>query len=70
MGLFIKKNGRWIRKEHLFSKDEYECSCCHAVFRSVSKTCPKCKASMKGYSSDPLWVDELEMFDAIFDDGD
>lgn len=68
MGLFSKKNGRWIKREHLFSRDDYECSCCHSVFRSPSGTCPKCKASMRGSSTDPQWVDTLEMLDAIFDD--
>lgn len=32
------------------------------------KVYPHGGTSMKGSKYDPLWVDEMEMFDAVFDD--
>ena len=64
----MSKSARWIRHSHLFSADDYECSVCHARFKMPHGACPNCHTPMKGAKYDPSWVDEMEMFDAIFDD--
>ena len=63
-----KKTARWIRRTHLFRKDEYECSACGARTDRPCKTCPHCGIRMKGSEYDPSWVDELVLIDAILDD--
>ncbi|MBQ6535945.1 MAG: hypothetical protein IJI40_04120 [Firmicutes bacterium] len=61
------KYARWIRRAHLFKKDEYICSSCKARFRRAGKTCPCCGAAMKKTKYDPRWVDEIEDVDALLD---
>ena len=71
MGLFSggrKKSGSLIKRERLFRADTYECSVCGAAMGKPAKACPKCGAQFTRSGYDPQWVDELEMFDAIFDD--
>ena len=73
MGLFKsndnkRKTACWIEHAHLFRGSTFECSACHTVFKERTKNCPRCGAEMKKGKYDPQWVDELEMFDAIFDD--
>lgn len=63
-----KKNARWIHRTHLFRKDEYECSSCGYTSDKALRICPRCKKDMRGVEFDPSWVDEMEFFDAIFDD--
>ncbi len=63
-----KKNARWIQHTHLFRKDEYECSACGYKADKPYRNCPRCETIMRGSKSDPSWVDEMEFFDAIFDD--
>ena len=63
-----KKKAYWIRKTHLFRRDEYFCSACGARADKPSKVCPNCSAPMKGSKYDATWVDEMEEFDAIFED--
>ncbi len=64
----MKKAAYWIQRTHLFKKDEYECSICGKLTDKPYKICPHCGTSMKGSKYDPSWVDEMEMFDALFDD--
>lgn len=59
---------QWIQHTHLFRRDEYECSACHFTAEKPFRLCPRCNATMKGSKYDPSWVDEMEAFDAIFDD--
>lgn len=70
MGIFGKKDkkGYWTRKARLFRADVYECSVCRGGFAKMTAKCPKCGARMTKSKYDPQWVDELEMWDAIFDD--
>ena len=63
-----KESAHWIRKTHLFRRDEYECSVCGSRTDKPYKACPHCGLPMKGSKYDPSWVDEMEMVDAIFDD--
>ena len=64
----MAKTARWIRHTHLFARDDYECSACGTRASKPYRVCPRCGAPMKGARYDPSWVDEMEMFDAIFDD--
>lgn len=63
-----QKTAHWIRRTHLFRKDEYECSFCGVRMDKPYKTCPGCNLPMKGSKYDPSWVDEMELLDAIFED--
>ena len=64
----MSKSARWIRRTHLFSRDDYECSACHARADKPYSACPNCHTPMSGSRYDSSWVDEIEMMDAIFDD--
>lgn len=66
--MFMKPKARWIQHTHLFCKDEYECSACGFKTDKPYSICPQCKVRMKGSKYDASWVDEMEAFDAIFDD--
>jgi hypothetical protein len=74
VGLFSKNNssyskiGYWIVQEHLFGDTTYQCSYCKSVFKSHSAVCPKCHSNNRKLSHDPVWVDEIAMMDALFDD--
>ena len=63
-----KKKAHWIRRTHLFRRDEYECSACGLRTDKPYKVCPGCSAPMKGSKYDASWVDEMEAFDAGFED--
>ena len=63
-----QKTATWIRRTHLFRRDEYECSACGARTDRPYRTCPRCGAPMKGCRSDASWVDEKEAVDALSDD--
>lgn len=63
-----QRSAYWIHRDHLFRKDEYLCSACKYRAEKALGTCPGCGARMKRSKYDPVWVDELEMLDAIFDD--
>ena len=58
-----KRNGKWYRETHLFGADTYRCSLCGAIYRRSTPICPHCKATMKKTVTDPVWVDEMAMFD-------
>lgn len=63
-----KTVAKWIRKTHVFRKDEYVCSACGCCAAKPLQSCPRCGASMKGAKYDPSWVDEMEMIDVFLDD--
>lgn len=62
------KMAYWIKRTHLFSKDEYKCSYCGNHADKPYKTCPSCGIRMKGIRNDPFDADEMEMADEIFDE--
>ena len=62
-----KKTARWIRKTHLFRRDEYVCSACGYRTDKQYKACPQCSAPMKGTKYEASWIDEMEEYDALND---
>ena len=58
----------WIKNTHLFDPDDYECSACGASFPRPYAVCPHCGRTMRKTKNDPLWIDELEELDMIFED--
>ena len=58
----------WIEKKHLFDGTEYLCSCCGACFEEPMEECPVCGVKMKKIKYDPVYVDEVEMMDILFED--
>ena len=54
---------KW-RIKRLFFKKEIHMSKQPKPYR----LCPRCNTAMNGSKYDPSWVDEMEVFDAIFDD--
>ena len=59
---------RWIRRSHLFRRDEYICSRCGAVCDQPLAFCPNCDAQMKRVKADAGWVDEAEELSAFLDE--
>ena len=55
--------GKWYRETHLFGSDTFRCSLCGSIYRKNEPVCPHCKATMKKTVTDPVWVDEMAMFD-------
>ena len=69
MGIFGSgKTGYWKHEAHMFKADEFICSECGSGFGKMSSQCPRCKARMKKTKYDPKWIDELEAYDALFED--
>jgi hypothetical protein len=62
------RRGYWKVQEHLSSDATFQCSRCKGVFQTREAFCPKCHSENKKLSHDSIWVDEMEMMDAIFDD--
>ena len=58
------KNGKWIKREHLFRKTEYVCSVCRRAFDSPTAFCPACGSRNRGQKADPAWIEEMEFYDA------
>lgn len=58
----------WIHHTHMFRKDEYECSLCGFCSAKQTTACPRCGTSMRGTKGGSSWIDEMAMFDAIFED--
>jgi predicted amidophosphoribosyltransferase len=58
----------WIRRTHLFKKDEYECSFCRALSDEPFAVCPSCKSKMSRTKYDASWADEAAMWDEISGD--
>ncbi len=63
-----KRTAVLIKREHVFHKDEFECSSCGFRAGKPFAVCPRCGAAMTGRKTDPRWVDEMEALDAIFGD--
>lgn len=55
--------GKWYQETHLFGSDTFRCSLCGSIYRKNEPVCPHCKATMKKTVTDPVWVDEMAMFD-------
>ena len=68
--VIVVKNNKayWVQKTHIFKADEYICSKCGYSAKKPMKQCPRCEMRMTKSKYDPTWVDEMEFFDAIFDD--
>ena len=62
------RSPRWIRRTHLFRRDEYICSVCGASSDAPWRECPSCGAQMRNVKYDPSWVDEAEDLSSILDD--
>ena len=58
----------WIQKTHLFSKDEYICTACRAVFDKPYQTCPVCGTEKHKVTYDASWVDEAAEMDILLGD--
>ena len=58
----------WTQRTHLFTKDEYECSKCHALCDEPYVICPNCHADMGKIKYDGAWIDEMADYDEMFDD--
>ena len=63
-----KKTARWIRRTHIFRRDEYECTACGCYTDKPYVICPNCGTPMKGAKYDAGWVDEIEAMDAMGDE--
>ena len=62
------RRGYWKVQEHINGDVTWQCSRCKSVFQHREAFCPKCHSENRKTSHDPVWVDEMEGFDAIFDD--
>lgn len=58
----------WTQHTHLFKNDEYECSVCGAVQDKPYTVCPGCNSQMSKVKYDASWIDEMAVYDEIFDD--
>lgn len=63
-----KPKPHWIRRTHLFSRDEYECSACGKRFRKPAPVCPACGARMGPARSTQDWADEASELEWMLDD--
>lgn len=62
------RRGYWKVQEHLNGEVTWQCSRCKSVFSCREVFCPKCHSENKKTSHDPVWVDEIEAFDAMMND--
>lgn len=62
------RRGYWKRQEHIDGIVTWQCSRCKTVSQYREAFCPKCHSENKRTSHDPVWVDELEAYDALMDD--
>lgn len=58
-----RRTGKWYKEEHLWGKVTYRCSRCGAMCWDPHDVCPKCKSANKKIKNDPVWVDEMAMYD-------
>lgn len=58
----------WYKQEHMWGSNTCKCSNCGSTYKSASPSCPNCKAEMKKTQSDPVWVDEMAEYDAMFEE--
>ncbi len=62
------RRGYWKVQEHLNGEVTWQCSRCKSTFSCREAFCPKCHSENKKTSHDPVWVDEIEAFDAMMND--
>lgn len=62
------RRGYWKMQEHINGEITWQCSRCKSIFAYREAFCPKCHSENKKTSHDPVWVDEMEAFDAFMDD--
>ena len=62
------RRGYWKVQEHLNGEVTWQCSRCKSVFSYREAFCPQCYSENKKTSHDPVWVDEIEAFDAMMND--
>lgn len=62
------RRGYWKMQEHVNGGITWQCSRCKAVFQHRETFCPKCHSENKKTSYDPVWVDEMEGFNAMMND--
>ncbi len=62
------RRGYWMMQEHLSGAVTWQCSRCKSIFQYREAFCPKCHSENKKTSHDPVWVDEIEAFDAMMND--
>lgn len=62
------RRGYWKMQEHINGEITWQCSRCKATFYHRKAFCPKCHSENKKASHDPVWVDEIEEFDALMND--
>ncbi|MBO4384968.1 MAG: hypothetical protein J5854_06065 [Clostridia bacterium] len=58
-----RRTGIWYKEEHLFGKAVYRCSRCGARYTSRQAVCPKCRSENGRIKNDPVWVDEMSLYD-------
>ena len=57
-----------IEREHLFDRTEYVCARCGASFEEPWEECPACGVKMEKIKNTPVYVDEAEMMEILFED--
>ena len=62
------RRGYWKMQEHLSGDVTWQCSRCMSIFQNREAFCPKCHSENRKTSHDPVWVDEMEGFDAFMND--
>ena len=59
----LRKTGVWHKEEHLFGSPTYRCSRCGARYSDRQAVCSKCGSENGKVKNDPVWVDEMSMYD-------
>ena len=62
------RRGYWKMQEHISGDVTWQCSRCKGIFPYREAFCPKCHCENKRTSHDPVWIDEMESYDALFHD--
>lgn len=62
------RRGYWKKQERIDGSFTWQCSRCKTVFQHREAFCPKCHSENKKTSYDPVWIDELEAYDALMND--
>lgn len=58
-----RRTGKWYKEEHLWGKVTYRCSRCGTRYYDVRPVCSKCGSQNSKVKKDPVWVDEMAMYD-------
>ena len=62
-GFASKQKGKWFREDHVWGKATYRCSVCGHRFPESQSVCPFCLATMRKTVTDPVWVDEMSLWE-------